>query len=198
MTHHLFSRNSLYSAGLAMAAALMLCAAPVTQADPMGGGYGDHGMGMKSHGDYGHGRMGGHMGYMTEPHNAAIHFMKMGHLLSLTGDQYKKLKAMRDDYIQKNSVAEKQLKADHSDLAWLLHADKFDRDAIDKKLAEIGKLESQLWKAYVDQLQSIDALLTADQKTTLEDMYSRRGPGMGGHPGMGVHPGMGGKMDMKD
>lgn len=190
MTYQPLSRNPLYTTGLALAAAVMLCAAPATQADPMGHGYGDHGMGMMHHGEYDHGY--GHEGYMMRPHNAAIHYMKMGRMLNLTGDQYKKLKEMRDDYIQKNSVAEQQLKADRSDLKWLLHADKFDRDSIDKKMATIGKLESQLWRAYLDQLQAIDRMLTADQKAALKDMYEHRGRGMGGHPDMGIHPrGMG-------
>lgn len=195
MIHQLVTRNSLYGTAVVVAAALMLGAAPAAQADPMGHGYGEHGMGMKHHGEYRH----GHQGYMMKPHNAAKHFMKMGRMLKLTGDQYKKLKEMRDDYIQNNSVAEQQLKADHGDLKWLLHAGKFDRDAIDKKLSEIGKLESQLWKAYIDQLQAIDGMLTDDQKAALKDMYEHRGRGMGGHPGMGMHPpgtGMGMKNGM--
>jgi Spy/CpxP family protein refolding chaperone len=204
MTIQVGSRNTAKVAALAVAAAVW-CAAPAVYADPpMPPG---HGMGMGMDMDSGHGYGHGHGyehgyehgGYEMMPHNAAAHFITMGHALGLTSDEYKKLKDMRDDYIKNNSVAEKQLEADHGDLKWLLHADKFDRDAIDKKLADIGKLESQLWKAYIDQLQAINGMLTDDQKAKLKDMFShygghghpRMGGGMGPGSGMGMQNGMG-------
>ena len=204
MNTQICMRRTFYTLGVA-AAALWLTA-PAVQADPMYPD--DHGMGMSHHGyehhGYGHhGMRGGygHGGAMYRPHNAAIHFIKMAHVLGLNHDQVGKLIKLRDDYIQNNSVAENQLKAAHMDLQWLLKSNstaaKFDRDAIDKKLAEIGKLESALWKSYVGQLQAINVLLTSEQKDRLMKMRSPHGGMRGPGPGMTDGPKMGGpKMRM--
>lgn len=185
---------------LYLAVAALWLTAPAIHADPMYPG-GGHGMVMMRHGGYEHHGM--HGGYISEPHNAAIHYIMMAHELGLTHEQVKKLIKLRDDYILNNSVAENQLKAAHMDLKWLLKSNstaaKFDRDAVDKKLADIGKLESGLWKSYVDQLQAINALLTSNQKDKLMKMewphgeMRMHGPG----PAMMGGPKMGGpKMDM--
>jgi Spy/CpxP family protein refolding chaperone len=204
MNKQFCARRNFYT--LCVAAAAMWLTAPVLQADPMHPG--EHGMDMSHHGGYEeHGMHGhyGHGGYMYEPHNAAIHFIMMAHVLGLSHDQVQKLMKLRDDYIQDNSVAENQVKAAHMDLQWLLKSSitgaKFDRDDIDKKLAEIGKLESGLWKSYVDQLQAINSLLTPEQKDRLKRMESPHGA-MRGHGGAMMHgPKMGGpkmKMNMDE
>ncbi|HKI82098.1 MAG TPA: periplasmic heavy metal sensor [Pseudodesulfovibrio sp.] len=112
-----------------------------------------------------------HHGYEIRPHNAAIHLLMMAPAIGLSHEQVEKLMKMRDDYIKNNAVAEDMLKVEHMDLKWLLYADDFNKEAAEKKLGEIGKLEGQLWDAYVDQRAKISALLTPKQKDKLKEMY---------------------------
>jgi Spy/CpxP family protein refolding chaperone len=164
-----------YLIWLVMVAAAMVMVSGVATAEPSSRG--GHGMSMSSHGKYGqHGR-----GHKMYPHNAAIHFIKLGKYLELDSDQYMRLKELRDQYIQDNSVAEKQLKVARMDLKWLLYSDDMDRAAVDKKLAEIGRLEKQLWTAFVDQLEAIKSMLTAEQQENLREMkrHGKRAHGMG-------------------
>ena len=149
---------------------------------------GHQGMGMQGHGDMG---MGGHGKYGMRPHNAAAHFLKMATLLELTDEQTAKLTRMRDDYIAKNATTEEQLKAAYSDLPRLLYADDVDMKAVDALFDKVGKMESQLWHAYAQQLHDIKALLTPQQKASLKDAYNMSHPGMGDMQGdMPMHNGM--------
>lgn len=193
-------RNKLAAAGLGAAALALGAAAPAAVAHPMHGG----GMEMHEHGWHGH---EGHHDYLLKPHNAAMYFILLGHELGLDQNQMQQLIKMRDQYIQNNAVAKEQVKADQMDLKWLLMsniaAQDFDKNAINGKLEDIKKLKTQLWTAYVDQLQSINQLLTAEQKKRLMDMMAERAHGgphgkpPHGRPGMGG-PGMGSGMEMHD
>lgn len=128
-----------------------------------------HGISMGRHcdKDMGHGK------HVLHPHNAANHFLKMKSPLNLSDEQVKRLTAMRDDYITKNAAAEQQLKAANDDLRPLLYADDVDLDAVNAQLGKIGKLESQLWRAYAQQMHDIKALLTAEQKKALSSMWQK-------------------------
>ena len=146
------------------------------------------GMGMSGH-SHGMGMMAGGMGmhgmHGMQPHNAAKHFLKMGPSLNLTDNQVKQLTTLRDDYIDKNATAEQQLKAAYEDLGLALYGDNVDMKVVNSLFEKIGKLDSQLWHAYAQQLHDIKAMLTAEQKQSLNampmhhgDMPMKKGMGM--------------------
>lgn len=177
--------------GLAAAALLMLFGMGASTAWAERGpechtGMGMHGHGMDMMGD----RMGMHG---MHPHNAAKHFLKMAPALNLTDSQIKQLTTFRDEYISKNATAEQQLKADYDDLRSALYGDSVDMNTVNDLLSKIGKLDAQLWHAYTQQLHDIKALLTAEQKQSLHDMWHH---GMHDnapmpHGNMPMHKGMG-------
>jgi Spy/CpxP family protein refolding chaperone len=148
------------------------------------------GMGMGEHG-HGMGMWKG-MGHGMHPHNAAEHFLKMGTTLNLTDDQIKQLTKLRDEYIQKNATAEEELQAAYQDLPRALYGNSVDMKVVNGLLEKIGKLDSQLWHAYAQQLHDIKAMLTADQKKSLHDMWHHDTRGMHGdmpmpHGNMPMH-----------
>lgn len=139
----------------------------------------------------GHGMQHGMVG--LQPHNAAEHFLKMSSALKLTDDQVKQLTKLRDEYIDKNAKTEEQLKASYGDVARTIFSDSVDVKTADDLVDKVGKMESELWHAYVQQLHDIKAMLTAEQKQTLKDMWKRPYHGMGeNHGGMPMqhHGGM--------
>ena len=156
------------------------------------------GMGMDHHdfmGDHDdhcqvhHGMRGDSM-HPMRPHNAAKHFIKMASALNLTSDQINKLTRMRDDYIEKNATAEEQIKAANSDLARTLYGDSVDTNAANALIDKIGKLNSQLWHSFAQQLHDIKAMLSTDQKKALKNLWQpksrmMRGPGADNLPPMG-------------
>jgi len=135
-----------------------------------------HGMAMQGHDGMGR---GGHGNYGMHPHNAAAHFLKMATLLELTDDQVAKLTKMRDDYIANNSTTEEQLKAANDDLPRLLYADEVDLKSVNALFDKIGKMESQLWRAFAQQLHDIKAMLTKEQKASLKEFHEMNHHGMG-------------------
>lgn len=130
---------------------------------PMGAGSGP-GMGMGMHegmGDHGRG------GHGLQPHNAAIHFLKMADALGLDAGQVEKLRKLRDDWIDNNAANEAHLAAAQGDLRRMLFADTIDRKAVEDELAKIGPIEGQLWRAFVQQLLEIKNMLTDEQRARL-------------------------------
>jgi hypothetical protein len=176
-------------------AALGLVATPALADPPMGPGM--HGAGMEAmdSGDMGmdHHGMGMHggMGHEMRPHNAAAHFLMMADTLGLDDGQKDRLRKLRDDWIEANAANEARLKAAQEDLGNMLGADTIDLKPANAQLAIIGKVEGQLWQAFVGQLKTIKDLLTDDQRARLRDWH-HRGPGMG--MGFGMGPGMGSGM----
>lgn len=155
-----------------------------------GMGMGDHGHGMGMREGMGHGMHG------MQPHNAAEHFLKMGTALNLTDDQIKRLTKLRDEYIQKNATAEAELKVTYEDLSRALYADSVDMNTVNTLFEKIGKMDSQLWHAYAQQLHDIKAMLTAEQKKSLHAMWHHDYHGMHGdmpmhHGDMPMRKGMG-------
>jgi len=151
-------------------AVMLLLFTQATQANPM------H-TGMSRHGHYSH---------MLRPHNAAAHFLGMAKLLQLTDKQTSRLTVLRNAWIDKNSVNEARLTAAHSDLRRLIKADSIDLKAVDRTLAQIGSLESGLWRAFARQLHDIKSMLSARQKQQLADMHHQtndRGKERGFHHG---------------
>lgn len=145
-----------------------------------GHGYG-HGMGMGMGGGMGHGMRG------MQPHNAAEHFLKMGPALNLTDAQITQLTKLRDEYIEKNATTGEQLKVANEDLARALYGDSVDMNAVNALFEKIGKMDGQLWHAYAQQLHDIKAMLTAEQKKSLDAMWQDGHPGM--HGDMPMHHG---------
>ena len=126
-----------------------------------------------------------HGGGGMRPHNVAAHFLKMDDMLNLTADQIKKLTGMRDEYIQKNAAAEDQLKAAYDDVRRTLWSDQVDMKAANALFDKVGKLESQLWRAFAQQLHDIKAMLTPEQRELLSGMWDDGPHGMGAmHGGM--------------
>jgi Spy/CpxP family protein refolding chaperone len=157
------------------------------------------GMGMGGHGMHG---MGGGMGYGMhgmhgmQPHNAAEHFLKMGTALNLTNTQIKQLTKLRDEYIEKNATAEQQLKVAYEDLGRALYGDSVDMNTVNALFEKIGKMDGQLWHAYAQQLHDIKAMLTTEQKQSLDTMWHHGSQGMHGdrpmhHGDMSMQKGMG-------
>ena len=169
---------------IGMVAAAALTLGTTAWADSDMGGH----PGMSKDG-YGHGMKGDMRG--MEPHNAAAHFLMMSKSLKLTDDQVKQLTKLRDDYIDKNAKTEEQLKASHGDVARSLMGDDIDVKQTDELIDNVGKMEAQLWHAYVQQLHDIKALLTPEQKQHLKDMWKKPHHGMGGemHEDMSKHHG---------
>jgi len=127
-------------------------------------GKGSHqGMAKQEHRDKGE--------HKLRPHNAAVHFLGMATKLDLKKDQMAKLVKLRDDYIVNNATGAAQLKAANHDLAALLHAADVDMKAVNAQLDKAGKLESQLWHAFAQQLHDIKAMLTPDQKMILNGKH---------------------------
>jgi len=118
--------------------------------------------------------------HKLRPHNAAVHFLGMATRLDLTHEQTARLVKLRDDYIVKNATGEAQLKAANHDLAGLLHADDVDMKAVNARLDKAGKLESQLWQAFAQQLHDIKAMLTPEQKMALNGKQRMGQAGMAG------------------
>ena len=186
MNHERSAKHGGAIAGLVAVAMLFtLGSAPAWADRGMGEGHGmsggyDHGMG--------HGMEHGMRA--MQPHNAASHFLKMRSALNLTDDQIKQLTKLRDDYIDKNAKTEEQLKASYGDVARMLMGDDIDVKQADELIDKTGKMEAQLWHAYVQQLHDIKAMLTTEQKQELKDMWKRPHHGMGEmHEDMSKHHG---------
>ncbi|MFQ5509451.1 MAG: Spy/CpxP family protein refolding chaperone [Leptospirillia bacterium] len=142
-----------------------------------------HGMTTGAHMMGGHGGMssskGGHHGMMNKkghdfgPHNAAVHFLKMGDMLELDDAQKARLRTLRDEWISAHAVNEAQLKAATSDLKGLLFDDTIRMTEVEKQLKTIGALEGDLWRAFAKQLQQIKGMLNDDQKARLKAHHGR-------------------------
>jgi Spy/CpxP family protein refolding chaperone len=149
-----------------VAAALFALSTPAGANPAMG----DHCMSMPGHGME-------HMSPM-EPHNAAAQFLKMAPMLKLSDNQVQQLTKMRDQYINNNAKTEEQIKAAYSDLARAMFSDEFNVAQTTTLVDNIGKMESQLWHAYLQQVHDIKALLTPEQKQALKDMWKHPHHGM--------------------
>jgi len=180
------TRTQLTRTGIvarAIVAVLLLSVGVVAAADSGMGAH--HGMGGKDHCDMHKSGGWDHGGGGMRPHNVAAHFLKMDDMLNLTADQIKKLTNMRDEYIQKNAAAEEQLKAAYDDVRRTLWSDQVDMKAANALFDNVGKLESQLWRAFAQQLHDIKAMLTPEQRELLSGMWDDGPHGMGAmHGGM--------------
>jgi len=110
------------------------------------------------------------MGPRLQPHNAAVHFLRMADVLGLDAAQVAKLRRLRDAWIANNTANEAHLEGAESDLQALLFARSIDRKAVEEKVAQIGPAESQLWLAFTQQLLEIDQMLTDAQKAKVREI----------------------------
>jgi Spy/CpxP family protein refolding chaperone len=138
------------------------------------GMHGGSGMGMRDGMGMGDGKGMGR-GQGLQPHNAAVHFLKMADALGLDAGQRAKLRKLRDAWIDNNASNEARLRAAQDDLRALLFADTFDLKAVDAVLEKIGPIEGQLWRDYAQQLLEIKSMLNDDQRARLRARMHRMG-----------------------
>ena len=116
-----------------------------------------------------HGKFSNYRDY--RPRNAALNFLRMDKMLNLSSEQKEKLRTLRDDWIENQTVPAAQLKVARSDLIHMIYSNT-DSKEIDAHLKKIGQLEGGLWRAFVDHYKSIIDILTKKQrKMVLDDSY---------------------------
>ncbi len=178
-------RLARWAGGLALLlAGAAAAASPGMMVSPMG----MMGMkeGMKAHG-YGHGH------HALAPHNAAAHFLMMAGRLGLDEQQRRRLRELRDRWIEEHAADEARLRAARQDLQAVLRADTIDRAKAEELLGRIGQLEQGLWRAFIEQLATIKEMLTPEQRQRLRMMHRMmKGHGMGMPMGGGMRGEMSG------
>ncbi len=156
-------------------------------AGPMGfqgGAGGGMGPGMRAGGGPGMGRgfgpgmgRGGEMGLARFVNNPS-----MRQQLGITDEQVSKFHQQNEDFQKAGIQNRATMQIKNLELNDLLRADKPDRAAIDKKLAEVTAAQAASEKARIDHQLAMRSLLTPDQQTKLKQMMQNQ-PGMG--PGRG-------------
>jgi len=173
------SRTAL---AIALGAVLAFCLAPVSDAlaEPHHpdraklsyhheGGSG-HGSSNKGHGYKSHGGKHG-KGHTLQPHNGAVHFLKMADRLGLDDGQVHRLQTMRDQFSEAHAVHLAQLKAAQGDLQRVMYTDTVNLSDAKALLATIDTLENTLWPAFIEQIHDIKAMLDDGQRQRLSDMH---------------------------
>jgi Spy/CpxP family protein refolding chaperone len=131
----------------------------------------------------------------------AVHDPALRERLGLTSEQVAKIEAQSSAFAKTRVRGRADLEVKRMELGELLHADKPDRAAIDRKLRELHDAEFALHKADVDHQLGMRDVLTPEQRTKLEELRAERmrafrddrmgRPGMGRGPGMRRGPGFG-------
>ena len=129
----------------------------------MGGGMGG-GMGMMG----GPGMMGGGMGMM---HGG------MGALygLDLNDDQQTKVMQIQNEVGKKHWDLMSKMNDEHGKLHTIIMADKRDPAAVGQQMQKVFDLRRQMMESSIDAQNRIDAVLTAEQRTKLRDMWQKGG-----------------------
>lgn len=114
-----------------------------------------------------------HSGYREyRPRNAALNYLRMDKKLNFSKEQKAELRKLRDDWIENQTVPQEQLKVARPDLIHMIY-NNTDSAIIEKQLKMIGKLEGELWRAFVDHYKSIMNILTEkQQKIILKGRHS--------------------------
>ena len=173
-------QNRILTFMLAGAVCAALALAPTAFAQPGMGGHGGMskhggmGMGMGMHGGMGKHGMKGKGGHRFGPHNAAVHFLKMGEMLGLDDGQVVRLQKLRDQWIDAHSADKAHLKAAQADLKRLLFADDIVMSKVEEQFVIIGQIEGRLWRAFAQQLSDIKVMLSKKQKATLRTHHKGR------------------------
>jgi len=70
----------------------------------------------------------------------------------------------RDDYDTKTALANAQLKSKKHDLMRSFYSGPINLDAIDKILADIGKLEGEIWRHFTRHMKALEEIITPEQR----------------------------------
>ncbi len=117
--------------------------------------------------------------------------------LGITDEQVAKFRQQNEDFMKAGIQNRATMQIKVMELNDLMRADKPDRAAIDRKLAEVNAAQAASEKANIDHQLAVRSLLTPDQQAKLKTMMQNRpgmGPGRGqGGPGGRGGPGRGGQ-----
>jgi Spy/CpxP family protein refolding chaperone len=153
-----------------------------------GGGRGNFGgRGMTGRGPGMMGR-GGPMGL-----NRIVNNPDMREKLGITADQAAKIRQQETDFQKASVMNRAKSQVAHMELNQLMSADKPDRAAIDKKLADISVAQLGQEQTRVHHQLDMKTALTPDQQAKLKTLMQQRRPGMGGPGGPNGAPGRGGR-----
>jgi len=132
--------------------------------DGKGGRHGWHGKGMR----------GGHRGGDA-----------LFHRLNLTDDQKAKMKEIRASFAATNKPLFEQLRAKRQELRQTSEGGTFNEALATQKLTDMAGLQAKLMGARMQLHQQMLSVLTAEQKTQLEQMKAQFKQGRGQRRGMG-------------
>jgi len=150
------------------------------------------GLGMRAGGGRGMGQgfgpgMGPGMGPGGAPGLArVVNNPSMRQQLGITDEQVAKFHQQQEDFQKAGIQNRATMQVKRMELNDLLRADKPDRAAIDRKLAEVNAMQAASEKANIDHLLATRSLLTPEQQAKLKQMMQNRpGMGPGGRGGRG-------------
>ena len=110
----------------------------------------------------------------------------------ITDEQVARFHQQNEDFMKSGIQNRATMQVKRMELNDLLRADKPDRAAIDRKLAEVNAAQAASEKANIDHQLAMRSLLTPDQQAKVKEMMQNgqgmgpgRGPGGPGGPGRG-------------
>lgn len=103
-------------------------------------------------------RFGRHFGLARMLHDPTLRAT-----LSVTDEQYAKLKTAFESSAKAAIKDQADLKIKRLELASLMDSDKVDRDQVDKKIGEISALQTALMKTHIETQLAVKETLTPDQ-----------------------------------
>jgi Spy/CpxP family protein refolding chaperone len=113
--------------------------------------------------------------------------------IGVTPEQAAKIRQQNADFEKASVMNRAKLQVAHMELNQLMSADKPDRAAIDKKLADISVAQLGQEQTRVHHQLDMKTALTPDQQAKLKTLMQQRRPGMGGPGGPNGGPGRGGR-----
>jgi Spy/CpxP family protein refolding chaperone len=113
--------------------------------------------------------------------------------IGVTPEQAAKIRQQNADFEKASVMNRAKSQVAHMELNQLMSADKPDRAAIDKKLADISAAQLVSEQTRVHHQLDMKTALTPDQQAKLKTLMQQRRPGMGGPGGPNGGPGRGGR-----
>ena len=158
-----------------LGATILITSAANAQEGRMRGG---HERGMMRHGmerhDRGAGMAHGHM--MAGQHRGGHEFfLGMREELELTDEQVERLRSLKSDTEKQMIRAKADLEIAQTELHDLLSSEDVDRNGIDAKIDEIGRLQTEMHKAHVHATLDAEAVLTPEQRERHRQHMRSRG-----------------------
>jgi Spy/CpxP family protein refolding chaperone len=155
------------------------------------GGFGDRGNFSGRGGFGGRGGMMGRGGAMGL--NRIVNNPDMREKLGITTEQAAKIRHQELDYQKASVMNRAKSEVAQMELRQLMSADKPDRAAIDKKLADISAAQLVSEQTRVHHQLDMKIALTPDQQAKLKELMQSRRPGIRGPGGPQGAPGRGGR-----